>query len=189
MSLTTEYGFEMFRAYGIIFQGWTMAMQGEAAEGLVDVRRGLAMHRARGTENYRSILFCLLAEVCSEAGQTAQGLAALKDAMVFVERTGERFCEAEIHRLRGELLLRVEGQMTKNEMSPEDCFLTAIKVARQQNARFWELRATTSLCRFWVKRDKREDAQQKLGEIYGWFTEGFDTPDLVDSQMLLEELG
>jgi adenylate cyclase len=188
ITLTTEYGFQMFRAFGIIFQGWTMAMHGRAAEGIVHVRRGLAMQRAKNIENYRSFFLCLLAEVCNEAGQIEQGLAALNEGIAFVERTGERFCEAETHRLRGELLLKVEGGTMKNELSPEACFLRAIKVARQQNARLWELRATTSLCRLWVKQNKREGARQMLEEVYGWFTEGFDTLDLQEAKALLEEL-
>jgi predicted ATPase len=100
-----------------------------------------------------------------------------------VEETGERYYEAEIHRLKGELLL-----MQGDEAEAETSFHKAIEVARRQSAKSWELRATVSLCRLWQKQGKVDEARQMLAEIYGWFTEGFDTPDLQEARALLEEL-
>jgi predicted ATPase len=100
-----------------------------------------------------------------------------------VEKTDERFFEAELRRLRGELLL-MQGDKTEAEA----CFKHAIEVARRQQAKSWELRATTSLARLWRKQGKVDEARQALGEIHGWFTEGFDTADLIEAKKLLEEL-
>ena len=93
-----------------------------------------------------------------------------------------------MYRLRGELLLKEEGVKQKDNLSPEACFLKAIEVARQQKAKMWELRATVSLSRLWQKQGKTEEARQRLAQIYNWFTEGFDTPDLKEAKALLEVL-
>ena len=99
--------------------------------------------------------------------------------------TGEKVLEAEFHRLLGELLLTEKG----NNDEADRAFRTAIDVARRQRAKSWELRATTSLARLLAKQGKRDEARAMLAEIYGWFTEGFDTPDLKDAKALLDELG
>jgi len=114
----------------------------------------------------------------------------LDEALAQVEETGERYCEAELRRLKGELLLMHgdDAEAEANQHQAESCFQRAIEVARRQSARSWELRATTSLCRLWQKQGKQGKARQVLAEIYGWFTEGFDTPDLRDARSLLEEL-
>jgi predicted ATPase len=101
-----------------------------------------------------------------------------------VHRNGERYYEAEIHRLKGELLL----MQAEVEAEAEVCFLQAVEVARQQSAKSWELRAVMCLCRLWQKQGRRKEARQRLAEIYSWFTEGFDTADLQEAKMLLEEL-
>jgi predicted ATPase len=183
MALSTEYGSQIFLAFGVALQGWIAAMQGQAAEGVTQIRQGLAMLQATGTAAWRSCFLNLLAEVYKEAGQLEQGLATLNDGIAFVERTGERFCEAEIHRFKGELLL-ARG----DEAEAEASFHKAIEVARQQSARFWELRATVSLCRLWREQDKSAEAGRMLEGIYGWFTEGSDTADLKEAKALLEEL-
>jgi hypothetical protein len=120
-----------------------------------------------------------------------------------VDKTGERFYEAELYRLKGELSLQSKqvktGQNKSEDTDPrplapdpqsevEACFLKAIDIARRQQAKSLELRATTSLARLWQQQGKREEARQMLAEIYGWFTEGFDTADLKDAKTLLEEL-
>jgi adenylate cyclase len=139
---------------------------------------------------FRSFLYCLLAEVGQEAEQIKERLLALNDGIAYVERTGERFCEAEIHRLRGggESLLKAKGGTMKRESSPEACFLEAIEVACHQVAKPWELRATTGLARLWQTQGRIDAARHVLAEIYGWFTEGFNTPDLREAKALLEEL-
>ena len=132
----------------------------------------------------RSHQLASLAEAYGKAGQVEEGLAALAETLAVVNRTGERFYEAEAHRLQGELL-RMQGA---DLGEVEACFRQAIQVARQQQAKSWELRAVMSLCRLWQEQGKREEARQMLAEIYGWFTEGFDTPDLREARVLLEEL-
>jgi predicted ATPase len=143
-----------------------------------------------GTEILRSHWLALLAEAQASAGQAEAGLSTLAEALAFVEKTGERYYEAEIYRLRGELLL-MQGDEAEAEASfhyAEGCFQHAIEVARRQQARSWELRATTSLARLWQRQGRPEEARALLAEIYGWFTEGFDTPDLEEARAVLEEL-
>jgi predicted ATPase len=124
-----------------------------------------------------------LADAQAKAGQPGEGLATLAEALVFVEETDQRHWEPELYRLRAELLL-----MQGDDAEAERSLHKAIEVARRQQAKSWELRATVSLCRLLQKQGKREEAHQLLSEIFGWFTEGFDTPDLKEAQALLQEL-
>jgi len=183
MHLATEEGFPLFQILGTTFQGWTEALGGEVEAGITQMRQGLAAWQAMGTGMERSHLLALLAQAYTVAGRVEQGLGATAEALDFVERSGERYYEAEIQRLRGELMLQ-----QSDENQAEDSFHRAIEVAREQQAKSWELRATVSLCRLWQEQGKGEEARQRLTEIYGWFTEGFDTPDLKDARALLEEL-
>jgi predicted ATPase len=140
----------------------------------------------------------LLAEMLGQTGQTETGLAMLAEALATVERSGERFWEAEIYRLKGELLLKGDGERpvlsalggrnAEREWSPEDCFHKAIDIARYQRGKSLELRATVSLCRLWQAQGKQEQARQILAEIHNWFAEGFDTVDLREAKALLEQL-
>ncbi|MBL7183248.1 MAG: AAA family ATPase [Anaerolineae bacterium] len=183
IDLSTEHGFPFWLAWLTFMRGWVLAEQGQAKEGIAQMRQGLAAHRALGAEDTRSMMLAQLAEAYRRAGQVEEGLSVLAEALAFVEKTGERFYGAEIHRLKGELLL-MQGDETEAEAS----FHKAIEVARQQSAKSWELRAAMSLCRLWQQQGKREEARQLLAEIYDWFTEGFDTPDLKEAKALLEEL-
>ena len=112
------------------------------------------------------------------------GPAPLNEALAQVNQTDERYCESELHRLRAELLL-AQGHADEAEVSLQ----TAIKVARRQQAKSWELRATLSLCRMWKEQGRMDEARDRLAEVYRWFTEGFDTADLQEAKTLLEELG
>jgi predicted ATPase len=132
---------------------------------------------------HRSHLLALLVEACAVAGQATEALSVAAEALAFVEHSGERYYEAEIHRLKAELLL-----MRGDESAAEASLLKAIEVARRQQARSWELRATVRLCRLWREQDRGEEARQRLDEIYGWFTEGFDTLDLREARVLLQDL-
>ena len=127
-----------------------------------------------------------LAEVCGQAGQTEEGLTLVAEAQAFVEKTGQRLMEAEIYRVKGELLLRQGAPDVAIEA--EACYWQAVEVARQQRAKSWELRATMSLCRLWRKRGRQKEARRMPEEIYGWFTEGFDTQDMREAKALLDEL-
>jgi len=127
----------------------------------------------------------MLVEAHLQTKQPEGGLRILEDAFSRVEPTGERMYESELYRLKGELLLlRDAGDAAK----AEDSFRTALEIARGQGAKSWELRATTSLARLLAKQGKRDQARAMLAEIYGWFTEGFDTADLKDAKALLDEL-
>jgi DNA-binding SARP family transcriptional activator/predicted ATPase len=190
LQLSTEEGFPLFLAGGTVLQGWTLARAGQPEAGIRDIHQGLTTAQAMGTELQRSHVLALLAEAQASAGQTEEGLGALAEALALAEKTGERYYEAEIHRLVGELLL-MQGSEAEAETSfqeAESCFQHAIEVARRQQARSWELRATTSLARLWQKQGRQEEARKVLAEIYEWFTEGFDTPDLIDAGALLDEL-
>ncbi len=162
-----------------------MAAQGRKEEGIAEIQQGLAAYRAVGGELGRPYFLCLLAEACIETGRLNDGLSALTEALAAADKHEEREHEAEIHRLRGELLLK---QDDSNAAEARSCFERAIEIARKQSAKSWELRATMSLARLLSKQGKRDEARAMLAEIYNWFTEGFDTADLKDAKALLEEL-
>jgi predicted ATPase len=182
---SADQGFAQQVAIGTIFKGWTLVWQGQHQEGLVLLHQGLDAYRATGSEVWQSYFLALLAEVYGESGQTEVGLQVLSDAMTLVSKNGERFYEAEIHRLKGQLLLQ---QSPDNATEAESCFQQAISIAQNQSAKSWELRATTSLARLRQSQGKREEARELLKPVYEWFTEGFDTADLIDVKTLLEEL-
>ena len=129
--------------------------------------------------------FCLmtLAEACGQAGQPEEGLKRIVEAADLVETTKERWAEAEIHRMRGTLLLSM-----REDAAAEDSYRRALAVARQQQAKFWELRAALSLARLWRDQGKVQQARELLAPVYGWFTEGFDTRDLKEAKALLGDL-
>jgi tetratricopeptide (TPR) repeat protein len=173
---------------GTVEGGWSELASSRACRGIegaiTQMRRGLAALQAMGATRPRLLL--LLAEAYGRTAQADQGLSVLDEALALMEQTTARCSEAELHRLKGELLL-MQGAGGA-ETAAEACFQRAIDLARQQQAKSWELRAAMSLCRLWQRQGKREEARQLLAEIYGWFTEGFDTPDLKDAGALLEEL-
>jgi predicted ATPase len=126
-----------------------------------------------------------LAECYARLGDVENGLTIVAEGLAQVDKTGERICEAELHRLNGELLL---VRYMPNTSEVEKTFRRAIEIARQQSAKSWELRATMSLARLLAKQGRRDEARAMLAEIYNWFTEGFDTADLRDARTLLDEL-
>jgi predicted ATPase len=154
------------------------------------MRAGLDAQLATGAGLFRPWYFCYLAEACATAGRFEEALAAVAEAIAIAERTGERHNEAELHRLKGELILRGSGV----EVSPavqaqaEECVRRSIEIARQQEARSFELKAVTSLSRLWKQQGKNAEARQMLAEIYEWFSEGFETQDLIDAKELIEQL-
>ncbi len=162
-----------------------MAEQGRNEEGIAQIQEGLSAYRAAGAEVSRPGYLCMLAEACSGAGRVDDGLIALTEAQAAADEHEIRHYEAEMHRLEGELLLR---QDDTNTAEAQRCFERAIEIARKQSARSLELRATMSLARLFAKQGHRDGARAMLAEIYGWFTEGFDTADLKDAKALLEEL-
>jgi DNA-binding SARP family transcriptional activator/predicted ATPase len=167
------------------YQGEALAMLGQIEEGIALMRQGLVLKHSTGARTTSSGTLRALAEAQAQAGQPEAGLTTLAQALALVQETDERYYEAELHRVRGELLRAERGP--DNEAEAEASFQKAVEVARRQQAKLWELRATVSLCRMWHSQGRVEEARQTLAEIYGWFTEGFDTADLREARGLLEE--
>jgi class 3 adenylate cyclase/predicted ATPase len=185
ISLSKEQGFAHWMAVGSLLHGWALAQQGQAQEGLEQLDQGLRAYRATGAKINQSYLLSLLADVQGSLGEPEAGLTALTEGLTLVETTGARWYEAELHRLKGALLLQ---QSSDNQAEAETCFHHALEIARTQQAKSFELRTATSLARLWQQQGKRSEARQVLGDVYGWFTEGFDTADLQDAKMLLDAL-
>jgi predicted ATPase len=185
LALSTEQGFPAWVAWGMSLRGWALAMQGQGEEGIAQVRQGIAAWQATGAALFVPYLCTLLADVCDHLGHPADGLQALAEAYSLVEQHEERYWEAEVCRLRGVLLLKQPGTL---QAEAEAWFQRALDVARRQEAKSLELRAAMSLSRLWQQQGKRTEAYALLAPIYGWFTEGFDTPDLQEARALLDEL-
>jgi predicted ATPase len=187
-----------------MYRGWALAEQGQGKEGIAQIRQGLTAYRATGAEMARPYFLALLAEAYGKVGQTDEGLSLLAEALALVDKNGERYYEAELYRLYGELSLQKEsrvgiahheGTVTEAgtvgrahptaEDEAEACFLKALEISRKQQAKSLELRAATSLARLWQSQGKTTEAHQMLSEIYHWFTEGFDTKDLQEAKVLL----
>ena len=210
MALSREQGFPHWLAWGAIVRGWALAEQGQAEEGIAQIHQGLTAYRATGAELFRPHHLTLLAEAYRKVGQAEEGLTALTEALAVADNTEERWYEAELYRLTGELTLQRATQKSKGkrqkakiETNPqpltpstqaavqeaEECFLKAIAIAQKQQAKSLELRATMSLARLWQQQGKTIEAHKLLAEIYAWFTEGFDTKDLQEARALLDSLG
>jgi predicted ATPase len=191
ITLSTEQGFPSWLAMGTISWGWALAEQGQGEEGIAQMRQGMAAWRATGAELARPYYLALLAEAYGRMGQLEEGLSVLAEALSAVHQAGDREYEAELYRLKGELTLAqssVQGLASSVQKEAEESFLKAIEIARRQSAKSSELRAAMSLSRLWQSQGKKDEARQMLAEIYGWFTEGFDTADLQEAKALLEGL-
>jgi predicted ATPase len=191
IALATEQGFPLFLAQERIRQGWELAVQGQIEEGIGQIRQGLAAWQATGAEILRPRYLALLAEAYGKGEQIEEGFGVLAEALAAVNRSEERMYEAELWRIKGELTLqqfKVQGSKFKVEEEAEGYFLKAIEIAQKQQAKSLELRAVMSLARLWQQQCKTKDAHEMLAEIYGWFTEGFDTKDLQEAKTMLEEL-
>jgi DNA-binding winged helix-turn-helix (wHTH) protein/tetratricopeptide (TPR) repeat protein len=202
IALSTEQGFGLVLALGKVWRGWALAEQGQGEEGASQIRQGLDACWALGSGLWRPHHLVMLAEAYGKTGKTEEGLSVLTEALAIVDKNGERPYEAELYRLKGQLTLQefqVPGSKFQGQESPksevrspesevEECFLRAIEIARQQQAKSLELRATMSLARLWQSQGKTKRAHKMLVEIYGWFTEGFDTKDLQEAKALLDGL-
>ncbi len=185
LTLATEHGFAQFIALGTITHGWALSLGEHPEEGIVQLRQGLSALQATGSEVIRSSYMIWLAEAYERIGQTAEGLRVLDESQALMNKTGARFSESALHLCKGRLLLQ---QAIPDEKQAEACFHQALDIARHQQAKSWELRAVTSLARLWQSQDKRQDATDLLAPVYEWFTEGFDTADLVEAKAFLDEL-
>jgi class 3 adenylate cyclase/predicted ATPase len=179
-----ERGHAFHVAMSAVLLGSALVVEEHDASGLITIRDGAAASCATGADLFQPWYFVLLAAAHAHLGDPAAGLAALAEAETRMGQSGERWPEAEIHRLKGELMLSMEGA----DAGAEQFFRTALEVAREQQARSLELRAATSLARLWAERGERQKAHDLLAPVYDWFTEGFDTPDLKDAKALLDEL-
>jgi DNA-binding winged helix-turn-helix (wHTH) protein/predicted ATPase len=205
MAIGTEHGFPDWIMTGMILRGWALAQQGQVEEGLAQIRQGMAACQAMGVGLGWSGMAFQLADACGKAGRHEEGLHVLEEALVKLHQTGELCYETELHRLKGELTLQQESQKSKSksqksksstpqhptpstQAEAEGYFLKAIEIARQKEAKSLELRAALDLSRLWKQQGKKKKARHLLGEIYPWFVEGLDTPDLREARMLLATL-
>ena len=186
IALASEHGLVQWAAQGMILRGRILTTQGHAAEGIAQVQQGLAAYRATGSALLQPYFLALLAEVYWSIGQTEAGLTALAEALRLVDDTGERWYQAELYRLKGDLLLDFS---IEHQAEATLCFQQARDIARHQQAKSLELRAAMNLARLWQRQGKSGAAYQLLAESYGWFTEGFATVDLQEVQGLLQKSG
>ena len=185
LTLANEHIFPFLGAHATTLRGWALVQQGCGEEGIDAIRRGIDADRGTGANIEDSHWLALLAEACSKTGNAAEGLRVVAEALAHVARTGIPYYEAEVHRLDGELRLLCEPTAAP---AAEVCFQLALGIARRQQAKSWELRASISLARLWRDQGKVQQARELLAPVYGWFTEGFDTRDLKEAKALLEEL-
>jgi hypothetical protein len=184
--LATESGLFSGRALSEIYLGWADALAGDPDSGIERMRHHMLELKAAGSEYISDRCFTFIASALGRLGRFDEGLRMVDESIQFIERTGQKYYEAELHRLKGELLL---AQDASNAAQAEQSFGTAIEISRSQQAKSWELRATTSLARLMRDTNRRDRARTKLAEVYGGFVEGFDTADLKDAKALLVELG
>jgi tetratricopeptide (TPR) repeat protein len=175
LAVSSEAGNRYFRALSEISLGWADAMAGDLEGGI-----------ARMLRSRRPSTLALIATALGRMRRFDEGLRKIDESFAIIERTSSRQDEAEVHRVKGELLL---AQDASNAAQAGQSFRTAIEISHKQHAKSWELRSTTSLARLLAKQDRRDEAVTALAEIYDWFTEGFDTADLKDAKALLDELG
>jgi len=183
VAVTTEQGFPLWRAVGTIHRGWAKVKNGDVTEGMSLLRSGSTAYRATGAETWMPYYTALMARACEIAGQVEEALALLNDALQNIERTGERWLEAELNRHKGQLLSRQGHSEDADEL-----YCKALSIAEEQGAKLWELRAAVSLARLRRDQGRRTEARGLLAPVYGWFTEGFGTPDLREAKALLDEL-
>jgi predicted ATPase len=216
VALCRERGFAQFLASGTILRGWALAEQGREEEGIDQMRQGVAAYQITGAVRGGPHDLALLAETYGKIERSEEGLRTLSEALTLVDTTGERYYEAELYRLYGELTLQQQFKVQSSEfkvpstqhptprtqVEAEACFLKAIAIAQKQQAKSWELRATTSLVRLrqqqtiqdisrttqYETRNRLIEARDMLAKVYNWFTEGFDTKDLQEAKALLEAL-
>jgi predicted ATPase len=207
MALCREHGISHWLMYGLMLQGWALAERGQIEQ----IRQGIQACQETGAKIGLSHQLAMLADACLRVQQPEEGLKAIAEAFTHLQQTGERHQEAELWRLKGELTRQQSRQveasqnksrrvrrpqcavpnphhLTPSTQEAETCFQQALAVARRQQAKTLELRAAISLARLWQQQGKGKDAHVLLAEIYGWFTEGFDTQDLQEAKALLETL-
>jgi DNA-binding winged helix-turn-helix (wHTH) protein/predicted ATPase len=183
IDISREHGLALYGAMATIMQGWAESKQDGARETIDQIRESLAVLDATGTFLVRPHFLALLAEVLAKVGQTEEALILLDEAMTMVNSKGERYYEAELYRLKGELLLK---QPADNQAKTEDYFRQSLAIAESQKAKSWQLRTALSLARLYRSQGKLREARDLLAPIYESFTEGFETDDLRDASVMLQ---
>jgi hypothetical protein len=184
IAVARENGFSYWETIGPVFLGQVMVQEGSTEEGIKAILEGREIFRATG--EMMSFHYCnqILADLYLTARRPAEGLLAVHEAIAGADQLQIRFAEAELHRIKGELLLLAGAP----ESEAEGSMRRAIAIAQRQEAKGWELRAATSLARLLRRQGRIAEAREALAPVYNWFTEGFDTADLKDARLLLEEL-
>jgi predicted ATPase len=185
VGLGREHGLPLWLAAGIFYQGWARWHTGDREAGRAGMREGMAHFSDQGSVWFMPLFGTLLAQAEGQVGRVEAGLAQIGDLEAEIERTGQHWFDAELHRQRGELLLR---RAPADPDGAETAFMRAVKIARSQQTRTFELRAASSLARLWRGQGKRTEARDLLAPAYRGFTEGFDAPDLTEAKALLDEL-
>ena len=182
MTVATEQGFPFWHALGTLHKGAGLLLQGRREESLPLLRKGFSAFRATGAEVRVPSYLALLGDAYTQSARFEDAHKALDEGLAVAEKNDDRCHEAELYRLKGELLLAE----SRDETPAEACFRRAIETARHQQSRAWELRSTMSLARLWHRQGRRDEARDALASIYGTYTEGFTTPDLMEAKALME---
>jgi predicted ATPase len=185
LAIGTEQGFQLWHALGILHRGAGMLLQDRREEGLPLLIRGIHAFRATGAELRVPSYLGLLGDAYTQSARFEDAHKALDEGLEVADRNDDRCHEAELHRLKGELLL---AESPDRAAAAEDCFRRATETARHQRSKGWELRATMSLARLWQSQGRRDDAHAALAAVYNTYKEGFTMPDLVEARTLLEAL-
>jgi predicted ATPase len=189
IALSSDLGLAFWGNQGTMARGQALIQRGHSAEGLAQVQGVLDTWSTLGKALNRPNYLAAMAEAYAAMGQVERGIDILDATLAEIVRTGERWWESELHRLKGDLILKcrsVGGQPTPQGFAQaEACMKQAVEVARRQGARSLELRAAVSLSRLWLSQGERERGHELLKETYSWFTEGFDTADLQDARAVL----
>ena len=183
-ALASKYQAPYYRAWAGILVSYALALEQPDEECIGRLRESIAEFKASSARLRLPYYLSLLAQVCGKAGRAEEGLTSIDEALAEARTHNERWWDAELHRLRGEFLLMHGADVSDVEAA----LLRAISIARSQQARLLELRATMSLARLWIAQNRSDDARRQLRDVYAWFTEGFETPDLQAARLLLAHL-
>jgi predicted ATPase len=184
-ALAVQKGAVVWKAIAMLNQGLLLTMMGKASDAVQTMNSGIAAYRSTGSTTWTPWKLLILASAHAQLGQFDDARHCIGEAMTTLEASGERWCEAEIDRIAGEIALM---SPERDARKAEAYFQRALEVARKQQAKSWELRAAMSMARLWRDQGKRDEARELLAPVYGWFTEGFDTLDLKEAKALLAEL-
>ena len=185
LALAEERGSIFWKTVGMIRRACFLALTGKTSDAVSIFISAIPAYRSTGSRLFIPVYLLILARACGELGQLGDAWGYIAETMTAVEKTKEKWCEAEVHRVAGEIALMSQE---RDEARAQVYFERALEIARQQQAKSWELRAAMSMAQLWRDQGKRDEARELLAPVYGWFTEGFDTLDLKQAKVLLDEL-